>query len=75
MAVRRKLESVRSCVLKLRPATRGELIKVIQNLKQATPMGDKEIEQFIKILERDQVIEIETTGLVRYREIPTGKTG
>lgn len=75
MAVKRKMERVRTCVLKLRPTTRGELVKVIRNVHQGLPVSEKEVDPFIKILERDGLIEIADTGAVSYPEEPTEKTG
>lgn len=75
MAVKRKLDHVRRCILKLKPSTREELIRSIKTVGPFTGgFADTEIDHLLRILAREEHFSISQDGTLVYRrEEPKGE--
>jgi len=75
MAVKRKLDHVRTCILKLKPSTRDELIRSIKTVGPFTGgFADTEIDHLLRILAREEHFTISDNGTLVYRkEEPKGE--
>jgi len=69
MAVKRKLDHVRTCILKLKPSTRDDLIRSIKTIGPFTGgFADTEIDHLLRILAREEHFSICEDGTLRYRK-------
>ena len=68
MAVRRKLEYVRSCLRKLRPGTRTEVIRSIESLfRFSGGIREQEVEQILSQLQKEKYLTLDAEGMVSYK--------
>ena len=73
MALKRRLNSVRTCLDKLRPRNRFDLIRTIESVHKSTGgIGVREVEQMVMVLEREDFLSIDEEGIVKYLQQATG---
>lgn len=67
MAVKRKLDHIRSCVQKLRPDTRDKLIQAIRSVHAFSgAYANKEIDHLLRILVREKLLVINADDSIDY---------
>ncbi len=67
MAVRRKLQSVRSCILKLKPKNNEEVFRLIKSVyHQSGGISDTEVMQILSVLEKEKFLGFNEDGTVNY---------
>lgn len=67
MAVRRKLKSVRSCILKLKPKNNEEVFRLIKSVyHQSGGISDTEVAQILSVLEKEKFLGFNEDGTVNY---------
>jgi hypothetical protein len=67
MAVRRKLQSVRSCILKLKPKNSEEVFRLIKSVyHQSGGISDTEVTQILSVLEKEKFLGFNEDGTVNY---------
>lgn len=67
MALKRKLDHIRNCIRKLKPATLKELIRSVKTVNPFTgAFAEKEIESLLAILAREGLFSIDEEGRLHY---------
>lgn len=67
MAVKRKLQSVRSCIVKLKPKNSEEVFRVIKSVySQSGGISDTEVNQILTVLEKEKFLGFDEDGTVNY---------
>ena len=71
MFLRSRMESIRTCLGKMKPQTKKELVRAIRFVcRHSGGVRDREIEQIIKILEREDFLSLADGGRVAYVSAP-----
>lgn len=67
MAVKRKLQSVRSCILKLKPKNNEEVFRLIKSVySQSGGISESEVRQIMTVLEKEKFLGFNEDGTVNY---------
>lgn len=67
MILRSRMESIRTCLRKMKPQTKKELVQAIRFVcRHSGGARDREIEQIIKMLEREDFLSLADGGRVAY---------